>query len=36
MVQTRPFRFGVQAAGMGSRDEWVARAYRAETLGYDT
>ncbi len=36
MVQTRPFRFGVQAAGMGSRDEWVARAYRAESLGYDT
>ena len=33
---TRPFRFGVQTAGMGSRDEWVARAYRAEALGYDT
>jgi probable F420-dependent oxidoreductase len=36
MVNPRPFRFGVQAAGMGSRDEWVARAYRAEALGYDT
>jgi probable F420-dependent oxidoreductase len=32
----RPFRFGVQATGTGSRDEWVARAYRAEALGYDT
>lgn len=32
----RLFRFGVHASGMGSRDEWVARAYRAEALGYDT
>ena len=31
----RVFRFGVQAAGVASRDEWVARAYRAEALGYD-
>lgn len=36
MERLRPFRFGVQAAGLGSRDEWVARAYRAEALGYDT
>ncbi len=36
MANTRLFRFGVQASGMGSRDEWVARAYRAEALGYDT
>ncbi len=31
----RPFRFGVQAVGSGSRDEFVARAYRAEALGYN-
>ena len=36
MTIPRTFRFGVQASGMGSRDEWVARAYRAEALGYDT
>ncbi len=36
MPTPRPFRFGVQADGTGSRDEWVARAYRAEALGYDT
>jgi probable F420-dependent oxidoreductase len=35
MGEQRPFRFGVQAAGVASRDEWVARAYRAEALGYD-
>ena len=35
MPAQRPFRFGVQAAGVASRDEWVARAYRAEALGYD-
>ncbi len=35
MDRPRPFRFGVQASGMGSRDEWVARVYRAEALGYD-
>jgi len=35
MGERRPFRFGVQAAGVASRDEWVARAYRAESLGYD-
>jgi len=35
MVTRRLFRFGVQAAGVASRDEWVARAYRVEALGYD-
>lgn len=35
MPDHRPFRFGVQAAGVASRDEWVARAYQAEALGYD-
>ena len=35
MSTPRPFRFAVQAQGMGSRDEWVARVYRAEALGYD-
>ena len=35
MARQRPFRFGVQAAGVASRDEWVARAYRVEALGYD-
>lgn len=34
-MPARPFRFGVQAAGVATRDEWVARAYRAESLGYD-
>lgn len=36
MAIPRTFRFGVQASGTGSRDEWVVRAYRAEALGYDT
>lgn len=31
----RPFRFGIQASGVPTRDEWVARAYQAEALGYD-
>jgi probable F420-dependent oxidoreductase len=35
MAIPRTFRFGVLASGTGSRDEWVARAYRAEALGYD-
>lgn len=35
MAGQRLFRFGVQAAGVASRDEWVARAYRVESLGYD-
>ena len=36
MATRRPFRFGVQAFNAGSRDEWVAKAYRAEALGYAT
>ena len=32
----RPFRFGVVAAAARSADEWVARARRAEALGYAT
>lgn len=36
MVAARPFRFGVQASGAVSRDEWVALAYSAERLGYAT
>ena len=31
----RPFRFAVAAAWAGSREEWVAKAKRAEQLGYD-
>ena len=31
----RPFRFGVQIAHAASRAEWIAKARRAETLGYD-
>ena len=36
MATRRPFRFGVQAFNAGSRDEWVAKACRAESLGYAT
>ena len=36
MATRRPFRFGVQAFSAGSRDEWVAKACRAERLGYAT
>lgn len=36
MVIYRPFRFGVVAAQARSADEWVAKARRAETLGYST
>jgi probable F420-dependent oxidoreductase len=32
----RPFRFGVLCEKMGSREEWFAKARRAEELGYDT
>ena len=35
-MTTRPFRCGVQAARATSRDEWVAKAKRAEQLGFDT
>jgi len=31
----RPFRFGVAATGANSREAWVAKAKRAEELGYD-
>lgn len=33
---TNPFRFGVMVEGAGSREEWVARARKAEELGYST
>jgi probable F420-dependent oxidoreductase len=36
MPTHRPFRFGVVAAQARSGDEWVAKARRAETLGYAT
>src|SRR5579859_5742681 len=32
----RPFRFGIVAASAPSADAWVARAKRAESLGYAT
>ena len=32
----RPFRFGVQVNGTGSRQEWVDLARRVETNGYST
>lgn len=35
-IQQRPFRFGVVAAHIESRVNWVAKARRAEDLGYDT
>lgn len=34
VTQTRPFRFGVQAATSGSRREWVDLARHTEALGY--
>jgi len=34
MSHKRPFRFGVVAGGVASREEWVAKARRAEELGY--
>jgi probable F420-dependent oxidoreductase len=36
MPHPRRFRFGVQAARAGSRDEWISLARRAEELGFDT
>ena len=33
---TRPFRFGVVAAGARSGDEWSEKARRVESLGYST
>lgn len=32
----RPFRFGVQANGSGTREEWVELARRVEATGYST
>ena len=31
----RPFRFGIAATWASSREEWTAKAKRAEALGYD-
>src|SRR5213082_713944 len=36
MIRLRPFRFGVIVYQAKSKDEWVARAQRAENLGYST
>src|SRR6266851_4647443 len=36
MTNQRPFRFGVVADGAASRDEWIAKARKAEELGYST
>jgi probable F420-dependent oxidoreductase len=35
MCAVRPFRFAVAASWASSRNEWVAKARRAEELGYD-
>src|SRR5690348_4585087 len=32
----RPFRFGVVAAHIRSRSDWIAQARKVEELGYDT
>jgi probable F420-dependent oxidoreductase len=34
--ETRPFRFGAQASGIGGRNEWTELARQVETLGYST
>ncbi|HVV21223.1 MAG TPA: TIGR03621 family F420-dependent LLM class oxidoreductase [Pseudonocardiaceae bacterium] len=34
-MTSRPFRFGVTLTGTTSRDEWQAKAKRAEDLGFD-
>jgi len=34
MAIARPFRFGVTARTAQSKDEWIAKAQRAEQLGY--
>ncbi|MFL5591056.1 MAG: LLM class F420-dependent oxidoreductase [Ktedonobacteraceae bacterium] len=36
MANLRPFRFGVIVYQAKSKDEWVAKAQRAENLGYST
>ncbi len=35
MIERRPFRFGVQFAGVRTSTEWKERARKAEALGYD-
>lgn len=35
-IVLRPFRFGVVAAHIQSRADWISTVQRAETLGYDT
>src|SRR5512132_372310 len=35
-MSTRPMRFATQAGGAPSGQEWIERAKRLETLGYDT
>jgi probable F420-dependent oxidoreductase len=36
MTKQRPFRFGVSVHQAASREEWIAVARRAESLGYST
>ena len=36
MAEQKPFRFGVVGISARSRQEWVAKARRAEALGYST
>src|SRR5207302_4725022 len=36
LANLRPFRFGVIVYQAKSKDEWVAKAQRAENLGYST
>src|SRR5260370_41843077 len=36
MSQHRPFRFGVSVSRVRSKEEWVATARKAESLGYST
>src|SRR2546430_9414173 len=36
MTRLQPFRFGVIVYQAKSKDEWVAKAQRAENLGYST
>jgi probable F420-dependent oxidoreductase len=35
-MKQRPFRFGVVTEGAPSREEWIAKARKAEELGYST
>jgi len=36
MIRLRPFRFGVIVYQAKSKDEWVAKAQKAENIGYST